>query len=118
MPHMQNFKLAFCVFCVAAARLVAAQTPAPGSPTVTVTEAPASDIKTDRRIERIRIEDAGSRIDELRVGGETQSITVSPKGGMPAYDVLPPNSNRSLANDPRNGSANSGGTRVWKILGF
>src|SRR5512145_212609 len=38
----------------------------------------------EQKIERIRHEDAGSRIDELRVGGETKHITVSPKGNAPA----------------------------------
>jgi len=55
----------------------------------------------ERRIERIQVEDAGARIDELRVGGETKTITVQPKGGMPVYDVQPVT-----------------GARSWKILGF
>ncbi len=55
----------------------------------------------DQLIERITVEDSGSRINELRVGGETRSITVQPKGGMPAYDVQP-----------------ATGARTWKILGF
>ncbi len=40
--------------------------------------------KTEKKIERIRIEDDGTRIDELRYGGETQSITVQPKFGAPS----------------------------------
>jgi hypothetical protein len=55
----------------------------------------------ETRTERIRVEDEGVRIDELRVGGETRSISVSPKGGMPAYDVAPKT-----------------GERTWKVLGF
>lgn len=55
----------------------------------------------EKRTERIRIEDAGSRIDEVRVGGETQSITVQPKSGMPAYQIQP-----------------ASGERSWKILDF
>ena len=65
--------------------------------------APATAPRTaiEKRTERILIEDAGSRISELRVGGETKTITVQPKGGMPAYDVKP-----------------DSGERSWKILGF
>ena len=74
--------------------------------------------QTDRRIEHIQHEDRGTRIDELRVGGETQSITVQPKGGMPAYDVLPATGNRSPATVDRGNAGASGGTRVWKVLGF
>ena len=74
--------------------------------------------RPDQRIERIRIEDAGSRIDELRVGGETQSIVVSPKGGMPAYDVIPDPGNHNLTRGERGSTGTTGGTRVWKVLGF
>jgi len=49
----------------------------------------------------IRIEDAGNRIDELRVGAETRSITVQPKGKLPSYQVEP-----------------ATGERRWKVLGF
>ncbi len=59
--------------------------------------------------ERIIIEDGGARISELRFGGETRSITVQPKGGMPAYDVRP----ISGAD-----TQNTSGARTWKIFGF
>ncbi|MBZ0224358.1 MAG: hypothetical protein WA917_10260 [Comamonas sp.] len=56
-----------------------------------------------QRIERIVVEDAGSRVDELRVGGETKSITVQPKvgGDVPSYQVRP-----------------NGGARVWNLGRF
>ena len=48
--------------------------------------------------ERIQVEDGGSRVDELRVGGQTQQITVQPKTGeVPAYEVQPHNSNPTTA---------------------
>lgn len=79
---------------------------------------PAAGSKTprpDKRIENIHFEDAGSRIDEVREGGETKSITVQPKGGMPEYKVVPSDASRS----PSTGdSDNAGGSRGWKILGF
>ena len=52
------------------------------------------------------------------MGGETQSIVVSPRGGMPAYDVLPGTTNRNLTRGERGNGAASGGTRVWKLLDF
>jgi hypothetical protein len=79
---------------------------------------PAAAGRPDQRIERIQIEDAGTRIDELRVGGQTKSIVVSPKGGMPAYDVLPGGTNRNLTRGERGNGTTSGGTRVWKLLDF
>ena len=69
------------------------------SPASAPATAPSTAI--EKRTERILIEDAGTRINELRVGGETKTITVQPKGGMPSYDVKP-----------------DSGERSWKILGF
>ena len=63
----------------------------------------------DQLIERITVDDGGARISELRFGGETRSITVQPKGGMPAYDVRPIS---GADIQP------TSGTRTWKILGF
>jgi hypothetical protein len=74
--------------------------PAPASPASSTSNRGAA-VPQEPRAQRIRIEDEGARIDELRVGGETRSITVSPKGGMPAYDVAPKT-----------------GERTWKVLGF
>ncbi|MBP6597977.1 MAG: hypothetical protein KA216_00825 [Giesbergeria sp.] len=66
--------------------------------------------------ERIRVEDKGSRIDELRVGGQTQSITVQPKvGNLPAYEVQPSDGVRNRA---RNGAETDTGTRVWNLKKF
>ncbi|WP_157979469.1 hypothetical protein [Rhodoferax ferrireducens] len=80
-----------------------AQAPAPAQ---AASPPPKSSVSAQRdpvekRTERIHLEDKGSRIDELRVGGETKSIDVQPKGGMPAYQVQP-----------------ASGERSWKILGF
>ena len=69
----------------------------------------------NQRVERIREEDGGSRIDELRVGGQTQTINVQPKvGNMPAYEVKP--SNAAREGIPQNGSSDgTNGRRVWNI---
>lgn len=69
----------------------------------------------EQRTEHIQVEDAGARIDEIRVGGETKSISVQPKTGMPAYEVLPEHGTRTPPTVDRDGSS---GSRVWKILGF
>ena len=95
----------------------AAQTPLPDSEAATGALATPNP-PTEKRVERIHFEDAGSRIDELRVGGETRTITVAPKGGMPAYDVAPATANRGPGTTERSGAGASGGTRTWKILGF
>ena len=71
----------------------------------------AADSDKGQRIERIVVEDAGSRIDELRVGGQTQSITVHPKADVPSYNVQPANPSHP---DGRDGA----GRRTWNVLSF
>lgn len=68
----------------------------------------------EQTIERIRHEDKGARIDELRVGGETKTITVRPKGNAPAYEVAPESNNRNPAGSDGQGE---GKTR-WNILKY
>ena len=74
--------------------------------------------RPDQTIQRIRTEDAGTRIDEVRVGGQTQSITVQPKTGdnTPAYEVKLPDSAKGNAPSALNGDTN--GSRVWNVLKF
>ncbi len=87
-----------------------AATPGPGEPL---------DGRQNQKIERIRHEDAGSRIDEVRVGGQTQSITVQPKmEGMPAYEIQPGSMIRGRPRDAREGMDNTGGQRSWDVLRF
>lgn len=73
--------------------------------------------RPDKAVQHIRTEDAGTRIDEVRVGGETQSITVQPKTGskLPSYEVKPADTTR--ANVPSS-SSDTNGARVWNVLKF
>lgn len=102
------------VLCCLAPVLARAQAPAPPA-----NQSPAADPaagKTEQKIENIRHEDAGSRIDELRVGGETKKVTVKPKGDMPAYELGDQTGNSNpAASDSDHGK---GGSPGWKILGF
>lgn len=73
----------------------------------------------NQRVEHIVVEDAGSRVQELRVGGQTQSITVQPKTGtpLPAYEVRSNDGARA-----RPGNFNESDTvtapRVWNLRNF
>ncbi len=84
-----------------------AQAPTP------VPEAPAA-TGTEQRAERIRHEDALTRVDELRVGGQTRSITVQPKNGAPAYEVTPPTGGE----DPSAARNGSTGKSRWRLFDF
>ena len=88
--------------CLLLCGAVQAQTSAspPPAPSASLPAAPDQQAP-EQTIQRIVVEDASTRIDEVRVGGETKSITVQPKDGMPAYDVAP-----------------ATGERTWKVLGF
>lgn len=96
-----------------------AQTPAPAqnaAPAGSTEAKPTASARPDKKIQRIRTEDAGSRIDELRVGGETQQITVQPKTSVPAYEVKPAEGARGAA--PAATSTDTNGSRVWNVLKF
>ena len=102
------FVAALAVLPLAAA---VAQTPAPDA------VAPkAKSARPDKKIERIRTEDGGTRIDELRVGGETQQITVQPKTGGASYEVKPAEGARGTA--PATTSTETNGSRVWNVMKF
>jgi len=61
----------------------------------------------DQRIERIHHSDAGGAVDELRVGGETRSLVVTPSRAG-AYEINPTTPTPST----------SSGQRVWNLLKF
>ncbi|MFO1246172.1 MAG: hypothetical protein U1E71_13470 [Ramlibacter sp.] len=70
------------------------------TPPLTPPQAPLEGRK-NQKVERIRVEDGATLIDEVRYAGQTQSITVQPKGGARAYEVQP-----------------GSGQRVWNVLNF
>ncbi len=67
------------------------------------------------RIERITHEDSLTRIDEVRVGGQTQSIDVQPKNGAPAYQIQPEAAGSTDSGGKRTGNA---GRSSWRVLDF
>ena len=64
------------------------------------------------------IEDDGARIDELKVRGHTQRITVTPKvGPKRGYEIITGDGSRDLG-DGANTSRGAAGKRVWNVLSF
>lgn len=72
--------------------------------------------RVEQKVERLHVGDEGTSIDEVRYGGQTQSITVQPRG-VKAYDVAPTDGPRRRASERDGGDAN-GGARTWRMLGF
>lgn len=86
---------------VAAAETGAAASPAAGEPAVRHTV----------------IEDGRARIEEVRVRGQLQRVTVDPKGGAPSYEIITGDGSRDLS-EGTNTSRGAAGKRVWNVLRF
>jgi hypothetical protein len=81
-------------------------------------EAPASGRKSEPLVQRTVIEDDGARIEELRVRGQTQRITVTPKGAIrQGYEIIPADGARDLSPN-LHGTRGAAGQRVWHVLSF
>jgi len=68
-------------------------------------------------VKRTVIDDGRARIEELRVRGQLQKVTVAPKGGAPGYEILLGDGTHTMADDPGT-SRGSAGKRVWNVLKF
>ena len=88
------------LFALLACAAAHAQAPSTAGGAPPAAREPLGASRSSQRIERVRIEDAGTRVDELRYGGETQSITVQPKADLPEYQIQ------------------RDGARVWNVFKF
>jgi hypothetical protein len=71
--------------------------------------------RAEPEIKRTVIEDDKVRIEELKVRGQVQRITVSPKAsGVRPYEIVPPDAGRD-ASQPSKGLS---GQRLWQLLSF
>jgi hypothetical protein len=80
-----------------------------------ITREPIGEPRRNQKVERIHVEDASNSIDEVRVGGQTQSVTVQPKAKVPPYEMQPSDLARSRPADTRDAL---GRQRVWNVFGF
>ncbi|MCU0762788.1 MAG: hypothetical protein MUF76_07385 [Hydrogenophaga sp.] len=97
--------------------LAAAQAQAPAEP-LPADAAAAPAASAGDRIERITHEDSLSRINELRVGGQTQSIEVQPKNGAPAYQITTEPGVAPSVRDVAGQRTGTSGRSSWRILSF
>jgi hypothetical protein len=86
----------------------------PVKPGWTVLPDEVPDGKVDQRV----IEDDNTRIEELRVRGETRKITVHPKNSKaPAYEIIVGDATHDLS-PGANTTRDTVGKRVWRVLDF
>ncbi|HET7527097.1 MAG TPA: hypothetical protein VFK10_14240 [Burkholderiaceae bacterium] len=79
------------------------------------TPAPQTQTRPDPVIKRTVIEDDQVRIEELKVRGQVQRITISPKAsGVRPYEIAPPDSGR----DPSQPSKGISGRSLWQLFSF
>ena len=105
-----------CAVPVVAAQAQTAAQPAPVPPAGAQAEARA-EARRNQKIENIHVEDGGAAVDEVRYGGQTQSITVQPKANVPAYQVLPNDGGRERQGQGETGTGGNG-PRVWNVMKF
>jgi hypothetical protein len=79
--------------------------------------APATE-RSEPNVKHTVIEDDGSKIDELRVRGQVQRVTVTPKVGLTKpYEIIVGRGGRGSFDSA--GNANGAvGKRVWNVLDF
>ena len=68
------------------------------------------------KVQHTVIEDDATRIEELKVRGQTQRITVQPKG-MKAYEIIPADQGRDMS-ESAGSQRGAAGKRVWRIITF
>jgi len=72
----------------------------------------------DAKVQQTVIEDDSNRVEEVRVRGQTQKVTVQPKNSsLPGYEIIMGDASRdpSIGNGAARGAA---GQRVWRLLTF
>jgi len=96
----------------------AADAPAAAPDAATARQDKNREGRRNQKIERIQIDDGGAKVDELRYGGQTQSITVTPKGRMPAYEVKPTDPGRTQSQGQGDAAGGGTGPTLWNVLKF
>jgi hypothetical protein len=78
----------------------------------------ATPLPTEPKVQHIVIEDKITRIEELRVRGETQRVVVRPKmPGARPYEIVPADGARDIAPGP-NSAKGAAGHSVWNVFSF
>jgi len=116
--HLPFIRIALLAFCFLAP-LAQAQTAKQSAPAVPVPQENRTPLnpRQNQAITRIHVEDGGAKVDEMRYGGQTQSISVQPKANVPSYEVLPNDGGRERQGSAETSSGGNG-PRVWNVMKF
>ena len=88
------------------------------SQTAPAAAAPEPTERGEPNVKHTVIEDKGSKIDELKVRGQTQHVIVTPKIGLTTpYEIMVSPTGRDPF-DGTGGARTATGTRVWNLLKF
>ncbi len=68
-------------------------------------------------IKRTVIEDKSAHIEEIRVRGQLQKVTVDPKGSAPAYEIIVGGGEHEFS-EGKNPTRGAVGQRVWNVFRF
>lgn len=105
---------AFALFLAVCALPLAAQTAQPSA--VSVTTPSVEKTRAEPLVEEIHYEDKSVAIDEVRVGGQTQSIEVKPSNEkLRPYRVQPEKADAGISDKS---SAKGMTNRSWKLFNF
>lgn len=115
MTARTTFAAALALLCIWPAASWAEEAPATKQPAPSAL-ADASGKDSEPKVQYTVIEDDATRIEELKVRGQTQRITVSPKG-LKSYEILPANQGRDMS-DSVGSQRGAAGKRVWRIFTF
>lgn len=107
--------VAFAAACFVGAPARAAE--APPAATKVAVSAAADEAAGEPAVRHTVIEDGRTRIDELRVRGQLQRVTVDPKGRAPSYEIITGDGSRDLS-EGAGTSRGATGKRVWNVLRF
>ncbi len=116
-PAMRSIPLCLLTALCWGPALAQTQPPGVPAPPAALQQQAAPGSAVEQRVERIRMEDDGSVVEEVRFGGQAQSITVSPKAPVPGYEIVPADGARSRALS-RDALSAAPGQRVWNLLKF
>jgi hypothetical protein len=91
--------------------------PATRAPASAEATAPADGLRSEPVVKRTVIDDDLVHIEELRVRGQLQKVTVESKGRAPGYEILVGDGSRDLSSGA-NTSRGAAGQRVWNVFRF